>query len=90
MFLPITLPNNWDTFDTTITNSTPIGGFVSAIVESGLFIEEVNRKNLYLGKGTSNLVTRGRSSSREKSSKRSQILVPRRILSTIIAGIWAL
>ena len=46
LFLLITLPESWDTFQTTISNSAPASGLTSTNVESSLLTKEVNRKNL--------------------------------------------
>ena len=44
MFLLVTLPESWDTFKTSISNSVLTGALTSANVESSLLIEEVNQK----------------------------------------------
>ena len=66
------LPDNWDTFKTTISNSAAIDGLSSAMVESILLTEEVNRKNLDSNRSGSAMYVRGRSSNRSKSKEKKK------------------
>ena len=72
MILLVTLPDSWDTFRTALSNSAPATGLTSASVEGSLLTEEVNRKNLDSGKGSSALVVRGRSNARDSSDDRGK------------------
>ncbi|MCO5596773.1 hypothetical protein L7F22_050842 [Adiantum nelumboides] len=64
MFLLSTLPDSWDTFRTTVSNSAAPDGLKCADVESSLLMEEVNRKNVEDTKSSSAMHVRGRSRSR--------------------------
>ncbi|MCO5598466.1 hypothetical protein L7F22_052562 [Adiantum nelumboides] len=46
MFLLVTLPDSWDTFRTTVSNSAAPDGLKCVDVKSSLLMEEVNRKNV--------------------------------------------
>ncbi|MCO5614481.1 hypothetical protein L7F22_068764 [Adiantum nelumboides] len=46
VFLLVTLPDLWDTFRTTVSNSVAPDGLKCADVESSLLMEEVNSKNV--------------------------------------------
>ena len=70
LFLLITLPDSWDTFRTTINNSTPIGGLIIRNMTGSLLTEEVNRKN---NKSSCNtLIVKGRSTKRGKKEDKSR------------------
>ena len=73
MFLLTTLPDNWDTFYTVLSDFVTPNGLTSANVEGSLLTEEVNQKNTEKGKG-STLVVRGRQKTKEKkgSSQKNQ------------------
>ena len=66
LFLLITLPESWDTFQIAISNFAPTSGLTSANVESSLLIEEVNIKNMDSTRGGNALYVRGRSKERSK------------------------
>ena len=72
MFLLITLPNNWDTFRTALSNFVSPKGLSSANVEGSLLTEEINRKNNDKSKGNSALVVRERNPNKEKKGKCNQ------------------
>ncbi|MCO5572351.1 hypothetical protein L7F22_026104 [Adiantum nelumboides] len=78
MFLLVTLPDSWDTFRTTVSNSAAPDGLKCADVESSLLIEEVNRKNVEDTKSSNAMHVRGRSRLRgdyerhDKSKSRSR------------------
>ena len=91
IFLLVTLPESWDTFCTTVSNSAPANGLTSANVESSLLIEEVNRKNLDNTCSSGNdLTLRGRSSETGKNQVNggshavSHMVRTTKILSAII------
>ncbi|MCO5551730.1 hypothetical protein L7F22_005234 [Adiantum nelumboides] len=64
MFLLVTLPDSWDTFCTTINNSTPKNGLKCANVESSLLMEELNCKNVDDSRSFNAMHVRGRQQSR--------------------------
>ncbi|MCO5568295.1 hypothetical protein L7F22_021994 [Adiantum nelumboides] len=64
MFLLVTLPDSWDTFHTTVSNSAAPDGLKCADVESSLLMEEVNRKNVEDTKSSNAMHVRGKSHSR--------------------------
>lgn len=69
------LPESWDTFRTSTSNSNPI--LLFADVESALLQEEMNRKNNAVGKSNalntrSRSKTRGKDKERERSKSRSK------------------
>ena len=66
MFLLVTLPESWETFRTTLNNSSPATGLTSANVGGNLLTEEVNRKNFEPAKGGNALVVRGKSNANGK------------------------
>ena len=70
MFLLITLPESWDTFRKTLSNSVSAAGLTTANFEGSFLTEEINRKNNDKEKSNSSLVVRGRNSNREKKGKR--------------------
>ncbi|MCO5612793.1 hypothetical protein L7F22_067063 [Adiantum nelumboides] len=59
MFLLVTFPDSWDTFCTTVSNSTAADGLECADVESSLLMEEVNRKNVEDTKSSNAMNVRG-------------------------------
>ncbi|MCO5585640.1 hypothetical protein L7F22_039575 [Adiantum nelumboides] len=72
MFLLVTLPNSWDTFRTTVSNSTAPDGLKCADIESSLLMEEVNCKNVEDTKSSSAMHVRGRSRSRGNFERRDK------------------
>ena len=46
LFLLITLPDSWDTFWTTLSDTAIVDGLSSAMFESSLLTKEVNKKNV--------------------------------------------
>ena len=71
LFLLITLPDNWDTFCTTISTNAAADGLSSVTVEASLLTEEVNWKNNEASKSGSALVVCGRSVDRNKGKERN-------------------
>ncbi|MCO5612794.1 hypothetical protein L7F22_067064 [Adiantum nelumboides] len=71
MFLLVTLPDSWDTFCTTVSNSAALDGLKCADVESSLLMEEVNCKNVEDTKSSNAMNVRGRSHSRGNFEKRA-------------------
>ena len=67
MFLLVTLLKSWDTFRTTISNSTPVDGLTYVDAKSSLLTEEVNWKNVDANKSSITLPIRARSQARGKS-----------------------
>ena len=72
LFLLITLPDSWDTFRTTISNSAPAGGLTERNVTGSLLTEEINRLNNEGSKAGNALTVRGRSSDKGKEKERSR------------------
>ena len=56
LFLLITLPDNWDTFRSTVSMNAAADGLSSVTVEASLLTEEVNRNNNETSKNGSALV----------------------------------
>ncbi|MCO5548106.1 hypothetical protein L7F22_001564 [Adiantum nelumboides] len=89
MFLLVTLPDSWDTFRATVSNSAAPDGLKCADVESSLLMEEVNRKNVEDTKSSSVMNVRGRSCSRgnferrDKSKSRSRSKLAKVLSATI-------
>ena len=81
LFLLITLPVSWDTFKTTISNSSPAEGLTKRNVIGSLLVEETNRINNEGSKARNALVVKGRSNdkgnkeeiSRSKSKTRRSV-----------------
>ena len=72
LFVLLTLPDNWDTFCTTISTNATTNGLSSVTVESSLLIEEVNRKNVDTSRNGGALMVRGRSTKRGKGKERNK------------------
>ncbi|MCO5549202.1 hypothetical protein L7F22_002668 [Adiantum nelumboides] len=72
MFLLITLPDLWDTFCITLSNSVALDGLKCADVESSLLMKEVNRKNVEDTKSSSAMHRRGHAQRQEPPSKEKE------------------
>ena len=72
LFLLITLPDNWDTFHTTVSTNAIADGLSSVTVEASLLIKEVNWKNNETSKNGSALVVRGKFVDKNKGKDRNQ------------------
>ncbi|MCO5566964.1 hypothetical protein L7F22_020647 [Adiantum nelumboides] len=73
MFLLVTLPDSWDTFRTTVSNSAAPDGLKCADVENSLLMEEVKCKNVEDTKSSTNAMhVRGRPRSRGNFERRDK------------------
>ncbi|MCO5569108.1 hypothetical protein L7F22_022815 [Adiantum nelumboides] len=70
--IAVTLPDSWDTFRTTVSNSAAPDGLKCTDVESSLLMEEVNRKNVEDTKSSNAMHVRGRSNSRGNYERRDK------------------
>ena len=74
LFPLITLPDNWDTFRMTISNSAPVGGLTTERnVTGSLLIGEINRMNNEGSRAGNALTVRGRSSDKERRTVKVEV-----------------